>query len=113
MSTVICGVDPITGEDSGVRCDRPLCQRCMHAPALTLPAPTACAHGYPSPASCLACMEDDGLGAEPIAPPSTERASRVFVARHPGRCHGCEFPISVGDRIVYMTDDTTRHEDCA
>lgn len=31
MSTIICGVDPVTGEDSGVRCERPMCQRCTHA----------------------------------------------------------------------------------
>lgn len=75
--------------------------------------PDTCPHGYPSPASCLDCMEDDGIGAAPVPPPSTERGSRVFPAQHPGRCHGCEFPITPGDRIVYMTDDTTRHEECA
>lgn len=71
-----------------------------------------CPHGYQSPASCLDCMDDDGLGVAP-APPPPAKSSRAFDAKHPGRCHGCEFPISPGDRMVYMTDGTTRHEECA
>lgn len=69
---------------------------------------TACPHGFPSPASCFACMEDEGVGPPP-KPPAPEVSSRPFTARHPGHCRGCAFPIEPGDLIVYMTDETVRH----
>lgn len=69
---------------------------------------TACPHGMPSPASCLTCMEDDGLGPPPAPPPPTV-SSRSFTARHPGHCRGCAFPIEPGEQVVYMDDQTLRH----
>lgn len=70
-----------------------------------------CRHGMPSPASCIECMDDDGLGAEPV-PPLTIEAT--FTARYTGHCTGgCNLPIGEGERVARMSDGTYRHAGCA
>lgn len=55
-----------------------------------------CEHGMPSPASCVSCMEEVGLGA-----PERPASESPFVeARFNGtRCRMCEGTIWVGDTI--------------
>lgn len=56
----------------------------------------SCPHGMPTAASCIDCMDDDGLGAPPER--ATNRAA-PFAARFPGRCMSCDDPISIGEQI--------------
>lgn len=71
----------------------------------------SCPHGMPSPASCLTCMEDDGLGAAPTPPLAVVK---VITARFPGRCAGCDGPIHPGEPLALMSDQRHRHayHDC-
>lgn len=69
-----------------------------------------CAHGYPSPASCIDCM-DEGVMAPPPALP--KRAGWPFVAQLEGTtCSGCHVTVDVGEKILRMDDDTYRHLAC-
>lgn len=71
---------------------------------------TGCRHGMPSPRSCIDCMNDDGVGAEP-AP--ILGVSRTLTAAWPGWCRACGQDIEPGDTIACMTDETYQHEECA
>lgn len=65
-----------------------------------------CRHGYPSPLSCIDCMEDGTL---PPAP-KPKRDGWPFTAEHPGPCTGPPCAgIEPGDRIVRMSDGGYRH----
>lgn len=73
-----------------------------------------CPHGYPSPKSCMTCLEDDGVGAEPVRPLTSE--GPTFTANYDGQCSGvgaCNLPIKEGQRITRMSDGTYRHVGCA
>lgn len=62
-----------------------------------------CAHGMPTPASCIDCMDDDGLGAAPV---EVEKVTHgMAVSRHPLDCPlcGCVWP--AGRRIWHTTLD--------
>lgn len=65
-----------------------------------------CAHGMPSPASCVDCMDDDGLGAAPVPPLHVVVG---LTARFPGRCMGCDDDIHPDEALVKLSDDTYRH----
>ena len=69
-----------------------------------------CIHGMPSPASCLTCMEDEGLGAPPVPPVTVEY---TFVAAFDGRCDQCNDSIEPGDTIAKLSDGTYVCEECA
>lgn len=69
-----------------------------------------CPHGMPSPASCLTCMEDDGLGA-PVVPPVT--VEFTFTSKFDGKCRKCGDETTAGDVIAKMSDDSYRCLDCA
>lgn len=52
-----------------------------------------CPHGYPSPKSCMTCLEDDGVGAEPVRLLTSE--GPTFTANYDGQCSGvgaCNLP---------------------
>lgn len=69
----------------------------------------ACVHGMPSPKSCIACMEDFGVGPEEVRLPGFVRR---FKAIYQGFCSGCKGGIEPGDTIVRATDDTYWCEYC-
>lgn len=71
-------------------------------------AAMTCPHGYPSPRSCLDCMDDNGLGA---ANPS-ETVTHLFAAMFPGQCPVCDLPIDVGDQIAHTDRDRYIHDTC-
>lgn len=60
-----------------------------------------CTHGMPSPASCIDCMDDDGLGAPTTAPERLEGPS--IRSKYDTECRKCDGSIRVGER-VYLTD---------
>ena len=69
-----------------------------------------CAHGMPTPASCVECMEDG-----PVA--VTESASPLiveywFTARYDDHCRGCNLPIHVGQRAAKLVYGGVVHEGC-
>lgn len=69
-----------------------------------------CPHGMPTPASCLDCMEDGGLGA---APQERETAAGPAVtAACDGDCGLCHLGVHVGQRIVRTTRDRWVHAEC-
>ena len=68
-----------------------------------------CPHGYPSPKSCLDCLEDTGLGATPTPP---ETVTHLFPARFPGQCPVCDLPIRVGYPIAHTSRDRYIHDTC-
>lgn len=69
-----------------------------------------CPHEMPSPASCIDCMNDDGLGAAPIPP---ERADgQAILAIYDGHCLPGGDPIRVGDEIVRTNRDRWAHTTC-
>lgn len=70
-----------------------------------------CSHGMPSPASCVECMYDDGLGAEPVAPLTVD--GPAFAAKFGGDCTRCHLVIHEGQRIVRLSDERYVHEGCA
>lgn len=72
-------------------------------------AAMTCPHGYPSPRSCLDCMDDNGLGAEPNPP---ETVTHLFAAMFPGQCPVCDLPIDVGDQIAHTDRDRYIHDTC-
>lgn len=64
-----------------------------------------CKHGLPA-GSCSSCRHPY----RPPAPPTVERELRAVFAGH---CRECNLPISAGQRIAYMSDETYRHAWCA
>jgi hypothetical protein len=68
-----------------------------------------CAHGMPTPASCVECMEDGGLGAPARAPLTVEA---TFKARYDGQCPGCNLPIVVGQVVHRLSNDSYVHQGC-
>ena len=72
---------------------------------------TTCTHGYASPKSCLDCMEEVGVGADPIPPEKAERMP--WSAQFPGTCPMCDEPIVVGQNITVTNRDRYVHAHCA
>lgn len=69
-----------------------------------------CPHGMPTPAACIDCMNDDGIGAAPIPP---ERAdSQVILAIYDGHCAAGDDEIRVGDEVVRSNRDRWVHQRC-
>lgn len=68
-----------------------------------------CTHGFPSPAQCMTCIEDDGLGAAPVPP---EKITHWFTARYDGQCTACDLPIRPGQPAASTTNDRTIHGSC-
>ena len=68
-----------------------------------------CPHGFPSPASCFECMQDEGLGAEPVAPVVEAEGARPFRARHESTCDGCSGVLRPGEWAIAMSDGSFRH----
>jgi len=62
----------------------------------------ACRHGMPSPASCLDCMDETGLGA---APERRERVNGSRPARYESRCPVCDGDIEIGSTIWHTTEE--------
>lgn len=58
-----------------------------------------CPHGMPTPASCLDCMTDEGLGVER---PEPESVAATFAARYDGHCPECNLPITTGVTIAKL-----------
>ena len=69
-----------------------------------------CAHGFPSPLSCIDCMNDEGVGAEPAPEVTVEF---VFCARFASQCPGCNLGIYEGERIAKLSNESYVHERCA
>lgn len=69
-----------------------------------------CTHGMPTPASCLACMEDEGVGpseddswpASKFFPKKKTQDDRVFTAQYDGQCYDCGGDIVEGHRAMYQ-----------
>lgn len=56
---------------------------------------------------------DEGPVVDYVPPPKLVAATPPFDARFDGSCSGCTFPVSIGQQIVRMSDDSYRHRDCA
>ena len=70
----------------------------------------SCAHGMPSPASCVTCIEDG-----PVAPPTRSEPVTVvatFRARFDGQCPGCNLPIVPGQIAHILSDERRVHQGC-
>lgn len=63
-----------------------------------------CKHGLPT-GSCSSCRH-------PYRPPEKATVEYLLRARYDGHCNGCNLPISVGQPIAKMSDETYRHESC-
>lgn len=74
-----------------------------------------CAHGMPSPASCVECMDAGPVAAPRPAPEQKLRADgQWIVARYDARCaRKREHRIDVGDRIGHVPDVGWCCEECA
>ena len=70
-----------------------------------------CAHGMPSPASCIVCM-DEGNIAPGWEGPGPEAMGRPFPAKFDGDCPGCDLTIHEGQSIRRWSDARYRHEWC-
>jgi len=72
---------------------------------------STCAHGFPSPASCVECMEEGVL-----APPPKPKPEQVVIgpirARWDAHCGGCNLPIVVGHSIVKTDRERWIHLGC-
>ncbi len=65
-----------------------------------------CTHGFASPASCLTCMTNDGLGAAPVVP---DAVVATFSARYGGECFKeCGDLICPGD-LVHRLEPSERY----
>ena len=64
----------------------------------------------PSPAACIECMDDDGLGAPPVQP--IEIAYTFTASRTAGRCRVCDRKLHQGAALARTTDDAYIHERC-
>lgn len=69
---------------------------------------TTCGHGFPSPLSCVDCMNDEGVGAPPAERPTIEA---VTVAKYRTECGACEDPVELGDPIALLSDGQWIHAD--
>lgn len=69
-----------------------------------------CPHGFATAASCLDCIEDEGLGAAPASP---EKITHAFTARYDSQCTACDLPIVPGAAVASTTNDRTIHAACA
>ena len=73
---------------------------------------TACAHGMPTPLSCLDCMDEGAL--PPPPKPVLHATGPVFIARFDGRCPVCDRPIRAEvDQITAVDEGGYAHEQCA
>lgn len=107
-----CGGDGYTDCDDPIQCLDPTCdgelcecKACNGAGDLV----SACPHGFPTPAACFDCMNDDGLGAPPVEPETMEIQ---FTARFEGVCPECGYSIVPGDTIVKTSRDRYLHSQC-
>lgn len=64
-----------------------------------------CIHGIWPADVCTICNGKDRAE-------TTEAHWRMFPAKYPGHCHGCDLPISVGQRIAWQEDSPVYHEGC-
>lgn len=64
-----------------------------------------CMHGLPA-GTCSSCKH-------PLTAPAAPTVEHTFIARRDGHCPGCNLPISEGDHIAKMSDETYRHRWCA
>jgi hypothetical protein len=71
---------------------------------------TTCTHGYASPKSCLDCMEEVGVSAEPVRPERSERSP--WEAQFPGSCPVCDEPIDIGNFITITNRERYVHARC-
>jgi hypothetical protein len=62
--------------------------------------PVRCPHGMPTPASCVDCFYEDGVGPDPTPPVSVDRWS---TAQYEGRL-SCGHEVALGDRIGSTED---------
>lgn len=70
----------------------------------------ACTHGFASPLSCIACMNEGNI---PPAPKPHHEWSHPFTARYDGYCRICGDDITQGDLIrLYVDDGGPVHDVC-
>ena len=62
-----------------------------------------CTHGFPSPASCIDCMDDEGLGAAPTPPEHVDYGMARSHRQLDCPACGCAWP--EGRRIWHTTRD--------
>lgn len=73
---------------------------------------TPCAHGMPTPASCVDCMYEGNV--PPAPPPEVERINQgSFIAKWDGQCPDCNLPIVHGQWLVRSTHGRYFHEHCS
>lgn len=70
-----------------------------------------CPHGFPSPASCIDCMDDVGIPAPKPEPEQVD--SPPIEARFDGDCTACNLAIHVGQLVVHTSRGRWVHEGCA
>src|SRR5437868_13426481 len=63
----------------------------------------SCPHGFPSIKSCIDCMYEDGVGADPSPPVTVEF---VFAARFDSQCPACNLGVHQGERIAKLSNET-------
>lgn len=69
-----------------------------------------CGHGYPSPLSCIDCMNDEGVGAAP----NDVTVEGVVTARYQSDCGcGCGELIIPGTSIVLLSSGAWVTSACA
>ena len=76
-----------------------------------------CPHGFPSLASCMTCMEDEGVGPAPTVELTIDR---TFTAKFDGECGSCRFPIHGSEnygqgahRVSLMSNGAYWHTACS
>lgn len=70
----------------------------------------SCAHGFPSPASCVDCMEEG-----PVAPPTASTPATIeatFRAKYDGHCTGCNLPVGIGQVVHRLSEGRYVHQGC-
>ena len=60
-----------------------------------------CTHGMPTPASCIDCMDDDGLGVPTTAPERLEGPS--IRSKYWTECRRCDGSIWVSEKVHLTT----------
>lgn len=70
-----------------------------------------CAHGMPTPTSCVDCM-DEGLLPTPARPEPEQRDGRVISCNFGGHCGICNLPTEVSELIVHTTRNRWVHARC-
>lgn len=68
-----------------------------------------CIHGMPTPASCVECMEETGLG---VPKPEPVTIVATFGARYDGECPSCGLQIWTGQVVHRLSNDTYVHQGC-